>query len=366
MASSFLRLTGGFLLNAVASAALRVRPSPRMSMGSLGGPEIAVLGGGFGGLYTALRLRSLDWSGGAPPRVTLVDRSARFAFSPMLYELAVGTATCWEVGPLYEELLEGTGIDFVRAEVVGLDEARRVVRLEEAREASSASKERQLPFDHCVLAFGLRPAIELVPGAAEHATPFTTVDDALRLKQQIGQLKQRVDEMRRAAAAGGPAAGAADAPVRVGVVGGGYVGVEIAANLASSFERDDASSARGASEAVGAEISVIHRSERLLPSAASDFSRTEAERRLKAAGVDVRACMPSGRPPCIPRNHIYIHVRVDVHVHVHAYAHAHAQVTCDMQHAHAHVACPRRVRAGCPCSVGPTSRPLISPGATQP
>ena len=145
MASSFLRLTGGVLLNAVASAALRVRPSPRMSMGSLGGPEIAVLGGGFGGLYTALRLRSLDWSGGAPPRVTLVDRSARFAFSPMLYELAVGTATCWEVGPLYEELLEGTGIDFVRAEVVGLDEARRVVRLEEAREASSASKERQLP-----------------------------------------------------------------------------------------------------------------------------------------------------------------------------------------------------------------------------
>ena len=187
-------------------------------------------------------------------------------------------------------------------------------------------QERQLPFDHCVLAFGLRPAIELVPGAAEHATPFTTVDDALRLKQQIGQLKQRVDEMRRAAAAGGPAAGAADAPVRVGVVGGGYVGVEIAANLASSFERDDASSARGASEAVGAEISVIHRSERLLPSAASDFSRTEAERRLKAAGVDVRACMPSGRPPCIPRNHIYIHVRVDVHVHVHAYAHAHAQM----------------------------------------
>ena len=49
---------------------------------------------------------SLDWSGGPKPRVTLVDRGERFSFSPMLYELATGTATSWEVAPLYEQLLE--------------------------------------------------------------------------------------------------------------------------------------------------------------------------------------------------------------------------------------------------------------------
>ena len=112
------------LLNAAAAAALRApRTPPRAGhVDGLRGPEIAVLGGGFGGLYTALRLCSLDWSGGPRPRVTLVDRDERFSFSPMLYELVAGTATCWEVAPLYEELLEGSGVEFVRAEVRGLDE----------------------------------------------------------------------------------------------------------------------------------------------------------------------------------------------------------------------------------------------------
>jgi hypothetical protein len=54
------------------------------------GPRICVLGGGFGGLYTALRLESLPWSDGAAPQITLVDRGERFVFKPLLYELLSG------------------------------------------------------------------------------------------------------------------------------------------------------------------------------------------------------------------------------------------------------------------------------------
>ena len=143
---------------------------PRMADSGLGGPEVTVLGGGFGGLYTALRLVSLDWSGGQRPRVTLIDRDDRFGFSPMLYELATGTATSWEVAPLYEQLLEGTGIEFVQGEVRGLDEAERVVRV--APCGGEGGSDRLLPYDRCVLAFGSQPSLSAVAGAEAHAQPF--------------------------------------------------------------------------------------------------------------------------------------------------------------------------------------------------
>ena len=88
---------------------------------ALDAPDIAVLGGGFGGLYTALRLSSLDWGRGPKPRVTLVDRSDRFIFLPMLYELTTGAVADWEVSPLFDDLLKGSDVRFIRADVTSLD-----------------------------------------------------------------------------------------------------------------------------------------------------------------------------------------------------------------------------------------------------
>ena len=71
---------------------------------------MVVLGGGFGGLYAALRLNALPWPQGKEPQVcvacvllaclclsscvlaqvTLVDQSSRFAFKPLMYELLMG------------------------------------------------------------------------------------------------------------------------------------------------------------------------------------------------------------------------------------------------------------------------------------
>ena len=147
----------------------------------------------------AARLASLDWSGGQRPRVTPVDRNEHFSFSPMLYDLATGTATSWEVAPTYEQLL------------VGLSEADRVVRVGDATDGDA---ERLLPFDHCVLAFGSQPTLGAVPGAREHAQPFYSAADATALKARLTELR----------ADGGRSV------LRVSVVGGGYIGVELAAN----------------------------------------------------------------------------------------------------------------------------------------
>lgn len=64
--------------------------------------DIVILGGGFGGLNTALTLDALPWAqyqkGGNEnrdqqrPKIKLIDNKERFIFLPLLYELCVGDA----------------------------------------------------------------------------------------------------------------------------------------------------------------------------------------------------------------------------------------------------------------------------------
>ena len=63
---------------------------------------VIVVGGGFGGLSTALNLAAA--SGGAP--VLLIEPQERFLFLPLLYELLSGELQRWEIAPRYAELLE--------------------------------------------------------------------------------------------------------------------------------------------------------------------------------------------------------------------------------------------------------------------
>ncbi len=65
-----------------------MRLACRASVRDSGKPEqICVLGGGFGGLYAALRLQKMPWRGRRPV-VTLIDKRDKFTFLPLLYEFA--------------------------------------------------------------------------------------------------------------------------------------------------------------------------------------------------------------------------------------------------------------------------------------
>ena len=75
-------------------------------------PRICILGGGFGGLYTALRLSQLPFSKTEKPEIVLVDRRDRFLFVPLLYELLTGELQTWEIAPPFAELLQNTGVRF--------------------------------------------------------------------------------------------------------------------------------------------------------------------------------------------------------------------------------------------------------------
>ncbi len=167
--------------------------------------SICILGGGFGGLYTALALSKLNWEEGQPD-IVLVDQRDRFVFAPLLYELVTGELQTWEIAPPYEELLVNTGVRFYQSAVDHIDLAAQQVTL---------SNRTQLSYDRLVLALGGETPLDMAPGVAEHAIPFRSLEDAYRLKERLRQLEEAKAEK-----------------IRVAVVGGGYSGVEVACKIA--------------------------------------------------------------------------------------------------------------------------------------
>jgi len=141
--------------------------------------KILILGGGFGGLYTALRLQELDWEGDFP-EITLVDKGDRFLFSPLLYELITEEMQSWEVAPYYTELLEDSKINFIQDTVTGINLENKTVSLE---------SNSTLEYDRLVVAFGGTTPSQTVAGAKEYAIPFRTLNDAYTLKERLRQLE---------------------------------------------------------------------------------------------------------------------------------------------------------------------------------
>jgi NADH dehydrogenase len=168
--------------------------------------RICILGGGFGGLYTALRLSQLPWESLPKPEIVLVDQSDRFVFSPLLYELLTGELQTWEIAPPFEELLTDTGVRFYQAAVSGIDTQQRRVYLQDGPE---------IGYDRLVLALGGETPLDIVPGATSYAYPFRTIADAYRLEERLRVLEESDTDK-----------------IRVAIVGGGYSGVELACKLA--------------------------------------------------------------------------------------------------------------------------------------
>lgn len=226
-----------------------------------GPPRVVVLGGGFGGLYTALKLDALDgWKDDAPPRVTLVDRADRFVFKPMLYELVNETMKDWEVCPEFEDLLRPTDVRFRNAAVVDVRPNPRkggVVVLADASE---------LEYDYLVIGVGATTDAGAVPGAAERAVPLASLEDARTLAGALRDMetKRANDETD-------------EYVPRVAVVGGGYSGCELAGTVAERLKKNGAR----------AEVDLFASSASgVLPSAPRG-QRASAAARLERLGVNV-------------------------------------------------------------------------------
>lgn len=207
--------------------------------------KICILGGGFGGLYTALRLSKFTWGDGQKPEIVLVDKSDRFLFLPLLYELLTGELQTWEIAPPFEELLQNTGVRFYQSEVSGIDVEQHRVHLQNGPEVS---------YDRLVLALGGETPLDIVPGATSHAYPFRSIADTYRLEERLRILEESDAEK-----------------IRVAIVGGGYSGVELACKLADRLGK------RG-------RFRLVEMSDQILQTS-TEFNREAAKKALDNRGV---------------------------------------------------------------------------------
>lgn len=231
-------------------------------------PRICILGGGFGGLFTALKLESLLWSPGLKPQVVLVDQSDRFVFKPLLYELLSKEVDVWEIAPRFTDLLAGTDVLFVRDNVTRVSPLDRTLPAMASPQVPgtpsgtggyvSLSSGVDVAYDWLVLALGAETQMDFVPGAQENALPFATLQDALAADEKLTDLERQ--RFSRSAE-----------PVRVAIVGAGYSGVELASTISQRL------GTRG-------QVQIIDPASEICPSATAG-NRAAAKRVLQARGV---------------------------------------------------------------------------------
>src|SRR2546423_14106180 len=169
--------------------------------------KIVIIGGGFGGLFTALDLAGTG-------EITLVNEEDHFLFKPMLYEYLSGEVEAWHIAPECKELLNGQA-HFVQGKVTNIDLASRTVSLADSR---------TLSYDILVFSPGATTDYAGVEGADEFALPFRTLDDANRLRRLMTKALDHVQ----------PDAAPQDtrSALTFAVVGGGASGVELSTKMA--------------------------------------------------------------------------------------------------------------------------------------
>lgn len=184
--------------------------------------DVAVFGGGFGGLYTALAISREAASKGQTIDVALVEPSDKFVFLPLLYDLTIGTATESEVCPYYKDILLGTGVRHIQATFdsycdndMNLCSANITVK---PTSRGGENHSTMLSFKKSVISVGATPQSTLssVPGALEFCQPFYTGKDAIDTRKLLA----RLEVLQGKESTSTP---------RIAIIGGGYGGVELAA-----------------------------------------------------------------------------------------------------------------------------------------
>jgi NADH:ubiquinone reductase (H+-translocating) len=232
--------------------------------------RVVIIGGGFGGLFTALALERAGRRGGPELDVTLVHDSNAMVYTPFLPQAAGGTLEPRHVvvplrGPLRRtQVLVGTATSH--------DAEARTIEFR-----SEAGDRRSLPYDHLVAAPGSVSRTLPIPGLRESAMGFKTVAEAIWLRNKA--LKQ----LELAEAAGDPSERAAR--LTFVFVGGGYAGVEALAEVEDMIR--DAKRLHPALDGDRARFMLVEATDTILPEVGSRLS-SYALRELDRRGIELR------------------------------------------------------------------------------
>ncbi len=158
---------------------------------------IVIVGGGFGGVYTAKRLLAC----GCP--VILISTSNHFTFTPLLHEVATGSLIAQDIVFEYESFFHNNDFEFVDGAVSRIDPEKKFVVVDG----------REISYSDLVLATGSITNEKLMKGT-QHAFALKRAEDALAIKHAILDKAQSAQKR-----------------VSITVIGGGPTGCELVFEL---------------------------------------------------------------------------------------------------------------------------------------
>jgi NADH:ubiquinone reductase (H+-translocating) len=225
--------------------------------------RVVIVGGGFGGLAAARKLRHADVD------VTLVDRMNHHLFQPLLYQVAAGGLSPSDCAtPIRPALKRSSNAAVLMAEVTDVDPERRQVVLDRGD---------RLDYDSLIVACGAQTAYFGHDEWENVTLGLKTLADALELRKRFYgafEAAERTEDPDERAEW-----------LTFVVVGGGPTGVEVAGELAITahamkrhFRRIDTSAAR---------VVLLDAGDRLVAAFSEKLSGKVA-RQLADLGVTVR------------------------------------------------------------------------------
>jgi NADH dehydrogenase len=234
--------------------------------------RILILGGGFGGIYTALRLQKL-LRRRPEVEVLLVSRENFLTFTPMLHEVAASDLELTHTVNPVRKLLRR--VSFFLGDVERVDLAARRVTVSHGADAHT----HDLAYDQLVLGLGAVTEFRGLPGVAEHALCMKSLGDAVALRNRL------IQSLEEAASECAARAGLRETLLTFVVAGGGFAGVETLASL-HDFARD-ALRFYPSLQAEQVRMILAHSGEVILPELDPRLGRY-AERKLSGRGVEIR------------------------------------------------------------------------------
>ncbi|KQX09789.1 NADH dehydrogenase [Streptomyces sp. Root431] len=185
--------------------------------------RILVVGGGYVGMYTALRLQRqlrTELRAGTV-EIVVVTPDPYMTYQPFLPEAAAGSISPRHVVVPLRRVLDRCRI--LIGEVGSIDHAKRTAFLSTLATEEEGTGGIELTYDELVLAPGSVSRTLPVPGLADHGIGFKTVEEAIGLRNHV------IEQMDIASSTRDPAI--RDAALTFVFVGGGYAGVEALGEL---------------------------------------------------------------------------------------------------------------------------------------
>ena len=225
--------------------------------------RVVILGGGFGGLLAAQKLKR------APVEVKLIDRRNFHLFQPLMYQVATGSLSPGEIAaPLRSVLRKQKNTEVLLGEAADIDPANNRIKLKDGAE---------FEYDSLIVATGSQTSYYGNDTWREFAPSLKSVEEATAIRHKILVAFERAER--------------ATAPEDVRawltfvIVGAGATGLELAGALAEianetlrhDFRNINPSEAR---------ILLVEGGPRILPAFPEDLS-AKAEKRVSNLGVEI-------------------------------------------------------------------------------